>query len=59
MALHFEISEIRLARKANDRVEQISPGPHPLAGFDLTTEGGGLRKDMFHSDCKRELAGGK
>jgi hypothetical protein len=39
MALHFKISEIRLARKANGRVQHLSPGPHPLAGFDLTTVG--------------------
>ncbi len=39
MALHFEISEIKLVSKANGRVQHLSPGPHPLAGFDLTTVG--------------------
>ena len=39
MALHREISEIRLARKANGRVQHLSPGPHAMAGFDLATEG--------------------
>ena len=38
MALHFEISEIKLVRKANGGVQHLSPGPHPLASFDLTTE---------------------
>jgi hypothetical protein len=39
IALHFEISEIKLVRKANGRVQHLSPGPHPLAAFDLTAEG--------------------
>jgi hypothetical protein len=38
MTFHLEISEIRLARKTNDRVQHLSPGPHAMAGFDLTTE---------------------
>jgi hypothetical protein len=38
MALHFEISEIRLARKANGRVQHLSLGPHTLVGFEGTTE---------------------
>jgi hypothetical protein len=28
MALHFEISEIKLVRKANGRVQHLSPGPY-------------------------------
>jgi hypothetical protein len=43
MAPHFEISEIRLVRKASGRVQHLSPGPTPMAGFDLTTEGCGRR----------------
>jgi len=39
MALHLEIWEIRLARKANDRVLHLSSGPHPMAGFQVTTHG--------------------
>ena len=39
MALHFEISEIRLVRKANGRVQRLSPGPTPMAGFQVTTYG--------------------
>ena len=38
MALHFEISEIKLVRKANGRVQHLSPGPY-LAGFEVTTYG--------------------
>jgi len=40
MGLHLEISQIRLARKANSRVQHLSPGNLPLAGFDVTPEGG-------------------
>ena len=39
MALHLEISAIRLARKANGRVQHLTPGSHPMAGFDVTTYG--------------------
>jgi hypothetical protein len=38
MALHLEILEIRLARKANRRVQHLSHGPYPLAGFEVTPE---------------------
>jgi hypothetical protein len=38
MGLHLEISEIRLARKANGTVQHLSPGPHPMAGFEVTLE---------------------
>jgi hypothetical protein len=39
MGLHLEISEIRLAQKANGRVQHLSSGNFPLAGFEVTPEG--------------------
>jgi len=39
MDLHFEISEIRLAQKANGRVQHLSSGNLPLAGFEVTPYG--------------------
>jgi len=39
MALPLEIWEIRLARKANGRVQHLSPGNLPMAGFEVTTYG--------------------
>jgi len=38
MDLHLEISEIRLARKANGRVQHLSSGNLPMAGFAVTLE---------------------
>jgi hypothetical protein len=40
MGLHLEISKIRLARKADRRVQHLSSGNLPLAGFEVTPEGG-------------------
>jgi hypothetical protein len=39
MGLHLEISEIRLAQKANGRVQHLSPGNLPMAAFKVTTYG--------------------
>jgi len=39
MGLHLEISEIRLARAAEGRVQHLSSGNLPLAGFEVTTHG--------------------
>jgi hypothetical protein len=39
MGLHLEISQIRLARKANGRVQHLSSGNLPLAGFEVTPYG--------------------
>jgi hypothetical protein len=38
MGLHLEISKIRLARKADSRVQPLSSGNLPLAGFEVTPE---------------------
>jgi len=38
MALHLEISEIRLARKADGTVQHLSSGNLPLAAFEVTPE---------------------
>ena len=38
MGLHLEISQIRLAGKANGRVQHLSSGNLPMAGFEVTTE---------------------
>ena len=39
MGLHLEILEIRLARKADGRVQHLSPGNLPLAAFEVTPYG--------------------
>jgi hypothetical protein len=39
MGLHLGISQIRLARKENGRVQHLSPGNLPLAGFEVTPYG--------------------
>ena len=44
MVLHLEISEIRLACKTKGRVQDLSPGLHAMAGFDLTTEAALVRE---------------
>ena len=51
MALHLEIWEIRLARKANGRVQHLSPGNLPMAGFEVTTE---AQRDRGHSSDARQ-----
>jgi hypothetical protein len=39
MGLHLEISEIRLARKADGRVQHLSSGNLPMAAFEVTPYG--------------------
>ncbi len=39
MGFHLEISQIRLAGKANGRVQHLSSGNLSMASFEVTTEG--------------------
>ncbi len=39
MGLLLEISEIRLARKADGRVQHLSSGNLPMAAFEVTSYG--------------------
>jgi hypothetical protein len=52
MGLHLEISQIRLARKANGRVQHLSSGHLPLAGFEVTTEDS---KQRCCTQCTQEV----
>jgi hypothetical protein len=40
MGFHLEISQIRLARKANGRVQHLSSGNLPMAAFEVTRMAG-------------------
>jgi hypothetical protein len=39
MGFHLEITQIRLARKANGRVQHLSSGNLPMAAFEVTPYG--------------------